>query len=158
MKSDWFKWLFLVLWTVVSGSALQAAAPAQAWKALDQLDHVVGKVQGLDVTAQRSHLPDLVKALAAASPDLAPKSVRENLVANFLLGDIHDIASQLKKGDGLSDQKVSDLVNSLHPLLEALLDETGIPLQCSNPNHQHGASKPSTESEHDHHDHDGHNH
>lgn len=133
----------------IAGLAFSAYG-AEGWPALDQLDKAIAKIEGLDAAGQRANLPVLINALDEASSANAPKAFRENLVAHFLIGDMDSVNAKLKKAKTLSDKEVAELTGSLHPLLEALLEEMNVPHVCSHAHH-----KPKDEHGHDHpHDHD----
>lgn len=136
----------------IAGLAFSAYG-VEGWSALNQLDEAITKVENLDAAGQRAKLSVLTSALDEASSANAPKAFRDNLVAHFLIGDMESVNAKLKKPETLSDEELTELTGSLHPLLETLLEEMKVPHVCSHANH-----KPKDEHGHDHHHDHGHDH
>lgn len=139
---------------VLLGIAVLAVSAygAEGWSALNRLDEAIARVETLDAAGQRVNLSGLTAALDQASSKHAPKAFRENLVAHFLIGDMESVNEKLKKAETLSDRELTELTNSLHPLLEALLEEMKVPHACSHAHHKH-KDKHGHDHHHDH-DHD----
>jgi len=148
MRSPVFSWMLVA---VCMGTMTLTAPAAESWPALAQLDALIVEVDALDAKARRDALKNVTEMLDQLTLKAAPKAFKENLVARFLVGDLESINAKLKKPEALTDAEVSDLTGSLHPLLDALLEEMKVPHACNHTHHD-------DHDDHDGHDHDGHEH
>lgn len=125
--------------------ASNAELPHHHWDELDELHHLADNAHELaedgsivDLKAMLADLRD--HALAVANED-PPSFIAEPLTVKVLLPDLAGLAEELKNSETLSDEEIINLANSFHPLVEQIMEASGL-------SHDHG-------HDHDHdHDHD----
>lgn len=130
-QSVYVSLLLGILGLVFSGQSVEA------WSVLNRLDDVIAGIELLDASEQRTRLSGLTAALDQTSLKNAPKAFQEDLVARFLIGDLESVNARLKKAEALSDSELTELTASLHPLLQALLEQMKVPHTCKHAHHQH---------------------
>lgn len=121
-------------------------AHGTSWDDLAHLDDLTYNLKDVSAEKVRAKLEDLTASLKKVNVAHAPKEIRQNLVAEFLLSDLADTRKRLEKADKLSDEDLLTMVKSIHPLTAALMKEMGM-----GHHHDHGDHK-------DGHEHDGEKH
>jgi len=109
------------------------------WPELAALDEKAEKAEGLvemhDFKGMRAFVPELQPAAAKLVASAVPVNAANPAATAELKDDLKDLTGRLADASNLSDADLETLLAGIHPIVEQLMHQSGMP-------HVHEAPKP----------------
>jgi hypothetical protein len=113
---------------------------AVKWPALGEMDTLAERAEGWieanNVGELRKLLPEIKAAAAKLVSSGVPANAHEPKAVEQTLADLRNLAQQFEKPT-LSDDEVKAQVAAIHPLVEKLMEQSGVPHVHDHHGHDH---------------------